>query len=80
MSLHVLIGSDLEDVSRIADTIAALQYLKETLPQNQSVLDLAGGTFNSDKLESLIDWYDSMKNVIMYAGNTEDLNLEPNLA
>ena len=80
MSLHVLIGSDIEDVSRIVDTVAALEYLKETLPPKQSVIDLAGGQFNSEKLETLIDWYNSMKNVILHAGNSEDIILEPNLA
>jgi diaminopimelate decarboxylase len=79
MSLHVLIGSDIEDVSRIVDTVAALEYLKETLPQKQSIIDLAGGQFNSEKLETLIDWYNSMKNVILYAGNNEDVVLEPDL-
>jgi diaminopimelate decarboxylase len=79
MSLHVLIGSDIEDVSRIVDTIAALEYLKETLPQKQNVLDIAGGQFNSEKLETLIDWYNSMKSVILHAGNSEDIMLEPNL-
>ena len=42
-------------------------------------MDLEGASFNADKVEYLIDWYKSMKDVILYAGNTEDVVLEPNL-
>jgi hypothetical protein len=79
MSINILVGSDPDDMPRIVDTIAALEFLHNILPQHQSVLDLEGGKFNGEKVEYLIDWYKSMKDVILYAGNTEDVVLEPNL-
>ncbi len=72
MSINVLIGADPEDLARITNSIAALKFLHETLPDKTSVLDLEGGTFNPSTLEDLIDWFESMKNIINYVGNEED--------
>jgi hypothetical protein len=79
MSINILVGSDPDDIRRIVDTIAALQFLHSVIPEHQSLMDLEGASFNADKVEYLIDWYKSMKDVILYAGNTEDVVLEPNL-
>ena len=78
MSINILVGSDPDDIRRIVDTIAALQFLHSVIPAHQSLMDLEGASFNADKVEYLIDWYKSMKDVILYAGNTEDVVLEPN--
>jgi hypothetical protein len=72
MSINVLIGADPEDLTRITNLIAALKFLRETLPDKTSVLDLEDGTFNLNTLEDLIDWFESMKNIINYVGNEED--------
>lgn len=79
MSINVMVGSDPDDIPRINDTIAALEFLHKTMPERQSVLDLESGSFNLDRLEYLVDWYKSMRDVILYAGNPEDVNLEPSL-
>ena len=72
MSINVLIGSDPEDITKISNSIAALKFLRETLPDKTSVLDLEGGTFNVSTLDNLIDWYESMINIITHIGNEED--------
>ena len=72
MSINVLIGADPEDLTRITNLIAALKFLRETLPDKTSVLDLEDGTFNLNTLEYLIDCFESMKNIINYVGNEED--------
>jgi hypothetical protein len=72
MSINVLIGSDPEDITKISNSIAALKFLRETLPDKTSVLDLEGGTFNVSTLDNLIDWYESMINIIAHIGNEED--------
>ena len=78
MSINILVGSHPDDMHSIVDTIAALEFLHSILPEHQSVLDLEGGQLNAKKIEYLIDWYKSMKDVILYAGNSEDVILEPN--
>lgn len=78
MSINILVGSHPDDMHSIVDTIAALEFLYSILPEHQSVLDLEGGQLNAKKIEYLIDWYKSMKDVILYAGNSEDVILEPN--
>lgn len=79
MSINILVGSHPDDMHSIVDTIAALEFLYSILPEHQSILDLEGVHLNAKKIEYLIDWYKSMKDVILYAGNTEDLTLEPKI-
>lgn len=78
MSINILVGSHPDDMHSIVDTIAALEFLYSILPEYQSLLDLEGRQLNAKKVEYLIDWYKSMKDVILYAGNSEDVILEPN--
>ena len=78
MSINILVGSHPDDMHSIVDTIAALQFLHSVIPAHQSLMDLEGVSFNAEKVEYLIDWYKSMKYVILYAGNSEDVVLEPN--
>jgi len=77
MSINVIIGSDPQDLVKINDTISALTFLRGTVPGQTNLLDLNGHSFDNEKLENLIDWYLSLRNVIMYVGNTEDTVLEP---
>jgi len=72
MSINVIIGSDPQDLVKINDTISALNFLKGTVPGQTNLLDLNGHSFDNEKLENLIDWYLSLRNVIMYVGNTEE--------
>ena len=78
MSINILVGSHPDDMHSIVDTIAALEFLYSILPEYQSLLDLEGRQLDAKKVEYLIDWYKSMKDVILYAGNSEDVILEPN--
>lgn len=77
MSINVIIGSDPQDLVKINDTISALNFLKGTVPGQTNLLDLNGHSFDNEKLENLIDWYLSLRNVIMYVGNTEEAEFHP---
>lgn len=80
MSINVMVGSDPDDIPRINDTISSLTFLREILVQRESTLNLSDTTIDEHKLEYLIDWYKSMRDVILYAGNTEDVVLDVALA
>lgn len=74
MSLNVLIGS--HDLSKINDTVQLLKFI-ESLLENKTVFQLPEKQYTSDDLESLIDWYKSLYNLISTSGNEEDVELTP---
>jgi len=74
MSLNVLIGT--EDISKVEDTISLLQFIGQII-ENQSTFQIPAKTYNSEDLNSLLDWYKSLYNILSTSGNEEDIELEP---
>jgi hypothetical protein len=56
MSLGIIIGSDVDDVQNLSDTIEVLKFTKNAV--GDGVLSLStNSSFDSDKLDHIITWY-----------------------
>ena len=69
MSINVIIGSDPDDLNKIKETVDILNFVNNL--SNKEDL-----TIKTDSIDSLIDWYSSLLNIIMYVGNPEDYHSE----
>jgi hypothetical protein len=70
MSINVIIGSDLDDLNKIKQTVDILKFVN-------NIENKENFTVNTDSIETLIDWYNSLLNIIMYVGNPEENHLQP---
>lgn len=57
MSINIVVGSDPADHTKLRQTIDILKFVNKT--ENKNEFDI-----HSQSLEELIDWYDSMYNIL----------------
>jgi len=63
MSLAVIIGSEIEDINNIENTIELLKFTKNIV--SDSVLSMPNNNnIDSEKLDSIITWYTGIHNLL----------------
>lgn len=63
MSINIIVGSDEEDIVKIKNTIITISLVKNTINEHPNI-NLPDLDLSLDDLESLIDWYASMLNIL----------------
>jgi len=63
MSINIIVGSDEEDIAKIKNTISMITLVKNMLNE-YATINASDVTLSPDELESLIDWYASMLDIL----------------
>lgn len=63
MSINIIVGSDEEDIVKIKNTIITISLVKNMINEHPNI-NLPDLDLSLDDLESLIDWYASMLNIL----------------
>ena len=63
MSINIIVGSDEEDIVKIKNTIITISLVKNIINEHPNI-NLPDLDLSLDDLESLIDWYASMLNIL----------------
>ncbi len=63
MSINIIVGSDEEDIVKIKNTIITISLVKNMINEHPNI-NLPDLDLSLDDLESLIDWYASMLDIL----------------
>ena len=63
MSINIIVGSDDEDIVRIKNTISMITLVKNMVNE-YSTINVSDLNMSLEDLESLIDWYASMLDIL----------------
>jgi hypothetical protein len=63
MSINIIVGSDEEDIVKIKNTIITISLVKNIINEHPNI-NLPNLDLSLDDLESLIDWYASMLDIL----------------
>ena len=63
MFINIIVGSDEEDIVKIKNTIITISLVKNIINEHPNI-NLPDLDLSLDDLESLIDWYASMLNIL----------------
>jgi hypothetical protein len=63
MSINIIVGSDEEDIVKIKNTIITISLVKNMINEHPNI-NLPNLDLSLDDLESLIDWYASMLDIL----------------
>lgn len=63
MSINIIVGSDDEDIVRIKNTISMITLVKNMVNE-YSTINISDLNMSLEDLESLIDWYASMLDIL----------------
>jgi hypothetical protein len=63
MSINIIVGSDEEDIVKIKNTIKTISLVKNVVNEDATI-NLSELNLSLDDLDSLIDWYASMLDIL----------------
>jgi D-mannonate dehydratase len=63
MSINIIVGSDEEDIVKIKNTIKTISLVKNVVNE-YPIINLSELNLSLDDLDSLIDWYASMLDIL----------------
>jgi hypothetical protein len=63
MSINIIVGSDEEDIVKIKNTISTISLVKNMVNE-YATINLSDLDLSLDDLDSLIDWYASMFDIL----------------
>lgn len=63
MSINIIVGSDDEDIVKIKNTISMITLVKNMVNE-YSTINVSDLNMSLEDLESLIDWYASMLDIL----------------
>ena len=63
MSINIIVGSDDEDIVKIKNTISMITLVKNMINE-YSTINVSDLNMSLEDLESLIDWYASMLDIL----------------
>ena len=73
MSISISIGSSSEDIQNLQNTKLYLSFIKTLFTDSNSTIEFNDIKFNTEDVDSLINWYNVIVNILLTGGSSTDL-------